>query len=88
MLTIQEIEQKIKEIIADQLGRDVSEIGSTDHLIKDLGADSLDSVEVVMALEDSFPISIGDDQLNDLNTVADLVELVRTNIQNQTQQSG
>ena len=70
------IELEIKNIIADQLGRKAEEIKLTDHVVNDLGADSLDLVEIVMALEDHFKITIPDDEANNLKIVELIVNKV------------
>ena len=57
-----DLEQKVKKIIAEQLGKDVEDIKNEASFIEDLGADSLDTVELVMALEDAFKVQIPDDQ--------------------------
>ena len=65
---------KVKEIISRELNIDPSKVTPEAHLEKDLGADSLDAVEVIMALEDEFDISVDDDALQTIKTVQDLVE--------------
>ena len=67
---------KVKEIISRELNIDSSKVTPEAHLEKDLGADSLDAVEVIMALEDEFDISVDDDALQTIKTVQDLVEYI------------
>lgn len=67
---------KVKEIISRELNIDPSKVTPEAHLEKDLGADSLDAVEVIMALEDEFDISVDDDALQTIKTVQDLVEYI------------
>lgn len=67
---------KVKEIISIELNIDPSKVTPEAHLEKDLGADSLDAVEVIMALEDEFDISVDDDALQTIKTVQDLVEYI------------
>jgi acyl carrier protein len=68
--------EKVKEKIAEQLGVDEDEITLESKIIDDLGADSLDVVELVMALEEEFDIEIPDSDTEGLNTVGDVVEYI------------
>jgi acyl carrier protein len=70
------IEQKVKNIIADQLGVGEEEIKATSSFIEDLGADSLDIVELVMAMEEEFDVEIPDDQAENIKTVKDAIDYV------------
>ena len=72
------IEQKVKNIIADQLGVGEEEIKPTASFIEDLGADSLDIVELVMALEEEFGIDIPDEDADKLRTVGDALNYLKT----------
>lgn len=67
---------KIKELIANQLGKDVSEITDEKELVKDLGADSLDAVELIMAIEEDFGVTISDEDGSNVKTVGDIVKLI------------
>ncbi|MBO4991702.1 MAG: acyl carrier protein [Firmicutes bacterium] len=67
---------KIKEIILEQLGREDDEITMETHLMKDLEADSLDAVEIIMAIEDEYEIEIPDEVAEKFQTVGDLVHYV------------
>lgn len=67
---------KIKELIAKQLGKDVSEITEDKELVKDLGADSLDAVEMIMTLEEDFGVIVSDEEGSNIKTVADIIKLV------------
>ncbi len=71
------IENKVKEIIAEQLGMDVAEIGNDSHLIDDLGADSLDIVEILMAFEDEFDAEIPDSEVEKIRKVGEIAELLK-----------
>ena len=71
--------EKIKEIIADQLGVDEEEITSDARFIEDLGADSLDLVELIMALEEEFDLEIPDEDAEKISTVGDAVEYIKNN---------
>lgn len=72
--------EKIKEIIAEQLGIDnVDTITPQTSLIDDLEADSLDAVEVIMALEDEFGIEIPDEEAENFKTIGDIAKFVEEN---------
>ena len=66
----------IKKIIVDQLGVDESAVEMETNLMKDLEADSLDAVEIIMAIEDQFEIEIPDEDAEKFQTVGDLVKYV------------
>jgi acyl carrier protein len=72
------IEQKVKNIIADQLGVGEDEIKITSSFIEDLGAESLDIVELVMAMEEEFEVEIPDEEAENIKTVQDAVNYVTT----------
>ena len=74
-----DLEQKVKKIIAEQLGKDVEDIKNEASFIEDLGADSLDNVELVMALEDAFKVQIPDEQQENLRTVQQAIDFIRAN---------
>lgn len=71
------IEATVKEIIAEQLGINEEDISSDSSLSDDLGADSLDIVELVMALEEEFEIEISDEEAEKLDTVKHFVDFVQ-----------
>ncbi|NMP22977.1 acyl carrier protein [Sulfobacillus harzensis] len=70
---------KVKEIIVDQLGVEEDEVTLESAFIDDLGADSLDIVELIMALEEEFGLEIPDDEAEKISTVNDAVEYIREN---------
>jgi acyl carrier protein len=70
-------DKKIKVIIADQLGIPEEEISNDSSFVEDLGADSLDIVELIMAMEEEFEIEIPDEDAEKLLTVQDAVEYVK-----------
>ena len=67
------VEQKVKEILAEQLGVDVNKVTLETNVATDLGADSLDLVEILMSLEDEFGVSIPDEEIALVKMVADEV---------------
>jgi len=71
------LEEKVKKIIVDQLGVDAAEVTSEASFIEDLGADSLDTVELVMALEEEFGLEIPDDEAEKIVSVKDAVEYIK-----------
>ncbi|WBW99752.1 acyl carrier protein [Oceanirhabdus sp. W0125-5] len=73
--------EKIKGIIADRLGIDESEIKLESNFVDDLGADSLDVVELVMALEEEFEIEIPDEDAEKVGSVNDVVKYVSSKIE-------
>ncbi|MBQ4505972.1 MAG: acyl carrier protein [Firmicutes bacterium] len=73
--------EKIQEIIAEQLDVDPTEITMDTNLTKDLEADSLDAVEIIMAIEEEFDIEIPDDQAEQFKLVSNLVKFVEENAQ-------
>lgn len=68
--------EKVKSIIVKQLGVDESEVTPEAHFIDDLGADSLDTVELVMALEEEFGIEISDEDAEKIQTVGDVTKFI------------
>ncbi len=72
------IELKVKSIIADQLGVGEDEIKQESSFIEDLGADSLDIVELVMAMEEEFEVEIPDEEAENIKTVGDAVNYINT----------
>ena len=69
---------KVKEIIEDQLGVDEKDINMSSSFVEDLGADSLDVVELIMALESEFDIEIPDEDVEGISTVEDAVNYIKT----------
>ena len=72
------VEQRVKAILAEQLGVDESKISPDTNVIVDLGADSLDLVEVLMSLEDEFNVSIPDEAIAEVKTVKQIVEYIES----------
>ncbi len=75
----EEIQKKVTEIIVDKLGVDENEVTPTASFTQDLGADSLDTVELIMELEKAFEISIPDDAAEKINTVGDAIKYIEEN---------
>jgi len=71
--------EKVKKIIVEQLGVEEDEVTMESSFIDDLGADSLDIVELIMALEEEFDIEIPDGEAEKITTVGDAVEYIKNN---------
>jgi len=74
------IEERIKEIIADQLGVEVEKITPEAKFVDDLGADSLDVVELIMAFEEEFGIEIPDEDAEKIQTVGDVINYLKEKV--------
>lgn len=74
-----EVASKVKAIIVEKLGVDISEVTDTASFTNDLGADSLDTVELIMEFEKEFGISIPDDQTEKIATVGDAISYIEAN---------
>ena len=72
--------EKVREIIVEQLGVDKNDVTMDTHLMKDLEADSLDAVEIIMAIEDEYGIEIPDEDAEKFQSVSDLVKFVEANL--------
>jgi acyl carrier protein len=70
------VEERVKQIIVEQLGVDDGEVTANASFVDDLGADSLDTVELVMAFEEAFDIEIPDEDAEKIRTVKDAVEYI------------
>ncbi|HEU4414122.1 MAG TPA: acyl carrier protein [Candidatus Angelobacter sp.] len=73
------VEEKLKQIVVDQLGVEASDVTPEASFVDDLGADSLDRVELIMALEETFGIEIPDEDAEKIATVQDAVDYVQKN---------
>jgi len=69
-------EKRVREIVAEQLEKDINEVKSESSFIEDLGADSLDIVELVMKMEEEFGIEIPDEEAEKIKTVNDVVQYI------------
>ena len=72
-----EIESKVKEIIVENLGVDAATVNPQASFVNDLGADSLDTVELVMALEEEFDIEIPDEEAEKIQTVGQAIDYIK-----------
>jgi acyl carrier protein len=77
-MAVQEIEEKVKEIIVEQLGVKSSDVSANASFVDDLGADSLDTVELVMKFEEDFDIEIADEDAEKIQTVQDAINYIQT----------
>jgi acyl carrier protein len=78
-MTTKSIEERVKEIISEQLGVEEGEVTPAAKFIEDLGADSLDTVELVMAFEEEFDIEIPDEDAEKITTVGDAIHYIKEN---------
>ena len=74
-----DIENRVKKIVVEHLGIDESKVVETASFIDDLGADSLDTVELVMAFEEEFDCEISDDAAEKIQTVKDAIDFLKEN---------
>jgi acyl carrier protein len=77
-----EIEEKVIEIVAEQMGVDKSEITRETSFVNDLNADSLDTVELVMEFEDEFETNIPDDQAEKIQNIGQAIDFIKANMNN------
>ena len=77
---MENIEQRVKKIVAEQLGVNESEIKTEFSFVDDLGADSLDTVELVMALEEEFECEIPDEEAEKITTVQQAIDYVNAHL--------
>jgi acyl carrier protein len=75
-----DIEQRVKKIVAEQLGVNEADIKTESSFVDDLGADSLDTVELVMALEEEFECEIPDEEAEKITTVQQAIDYVNANL--------
>lgn len=77
---MENIEQRVKKIVAEQLGVNEADIKNESSFVDDLGADSLDTVELVMALEEEFECEIPDEEAEKITTVQQAVDYINNNL--------
>ncbi len=68
--------EKVKQLLVENLGVDESKITLESEIIKDLGADSLDLVEMLLSMEENFGVTISDEQTENIKTVKDIVDII------------
>ncbi len=73
------VQDKVKQIVVEQLGVDEAEVTPTASFVDDLGADSLDQVELIMAFEEAFDLEIPDEEAEKIKTVQDAIDYVEKN---------
>jgi len=77
---MENIEQRVKKIVAEQLGVNEADVKSDSSFVNDLGADSLDTVELVMALEEEFECEIPDEEAEKISNVQQAVDYVKSHV--------
>ena len=75
---MENVEQRVKKIVAEQLGVNEADVKAESSFVNDLGADSLDTVELVMALEEEFECEIPDEDAEKMKTVGDVINYIKT----------
>ena len=73
------IEERVRKIVCEQLGKSDEEVNNDSSFVDDLGADSLDTVELVMALEEEFDLEIADEEAEQISTVQEVVNYINSN---------
>ena len=79
--TAVEIEEKVVQIVSEQLSVDKNDINKATSFVNDLNADSLDTVELVMELEDEFDLTIPDEEAEKLKTVGEAIDYIQTHLE-------
>jgi acyl carrier protein len=79
-MQMENIEQRVKKIVAEQLGVNEADVKAESSFVNDLGADSLDTVELVMALEEEFECEIPDEDAEKITTVQQAVDYVKAHV--------
>ena len=80
-IPVEEVSQKVKKIIAEQLGKPEEEIKQKASFLGDLGADSLDIVELIMTLEEEFDTEISDEEAEKIQTVQEAIDYIVSRLQ-------
>lgn len=75
-MSVENVQEKVKNIIVEQLGVEADQVKPEAQFVNDLGADSLDTVELIMALEEAFDIEIPDDKAENIKTVGEAISYI------------
>ena len=75
------VEEQLKKIVANQLGRNIEELDINNELLNDLGGESLDAVEITLSIEEQFNIKIADAEYVNLKTLQEYAELIKTKLE-------
>ena len=78
-MAVENVEERVKSIIVEQLGVEPDQVKPEAQFVNDLGADSLDTVELIMALEEEFDIEIPDEKAEKIKTVGEALEHIKAN---------
>ncbi|WP_424244497.1 acyl carrier protein [Elusimicrobium posterum] len=78
-MAVENVEERVKNIIMEQLGVEADQVKPEAQFVNDLGADSLDTVELIMALEEEFDIEIPDEKAEKIKTVGEAIEHIKAN---------
>ncbi|WP_178338393.1 acyl carrier protein [Candidatus Avelusimicrobium facis] len=78
-MSVENIQERVKNIIVEQLGVEADQVKPEAQFVNDLGADSLDTVELIMALEEEFDIEIPDDKAEKIKTVGEAISYIEAN---------
>ena len=78
-MSVENVQERVKNIIVEQLGVEADQVKPEAQFVNDLGADSLDTVELIMALEEEFDIEIPDDKADKIKTVGEAVSYIEAN---------
>ncbi len=78
-MSVENVQERVKNIIVEQLGVEPDQVKPEAQFVNDLGADSLDTVELIMALEDEFGIEIPDEKAEKIKTVGETIEYIEQN---------
>ncbi len=78
-MAVENVEERVKNIIVEQLGVEADQVKPEAQFVNDLGADSLDTVELIMALEEEFDIEIPDEKAEKIKTVGEALEHIKAN---------
>ncbi len=81
-MSVENVQERVKNIIVEQLGVEADQVKPEAQFVNDLGADSLDTVELIMALEDEFKIDIPDEKAEKIKTVGEAIEYIEQNAKN------